>query len=83
MKRVAVTGIGPISSLGKGCKETWDSIMNLRLNLVRQKYFIGDEDWGEFYLHKMRGFDIDEFDLPKSNFQYIDDKKSFYFMNQD
>ncbi|MCX5686921.1 MAG: beta-ketoacyl synthase N-terminal-like domain-containing protein [Candidatus Omnitrophica bacterium] len=71
MKRVVVTGIGPISSLGQGCEETWDSIMNLRLNLVRQKYFIGNEEWGEFYLHKMRNFDIDEFDLPKANFQYI------------
>jgi 3-oxoacyl-(acyl-carrier-protein) synthase len=70
-KRIVVTGIGPMSSLGIGREATWGSILDLRLNLVKEKYFIGDEKWGEFYLHKMPRFDIGEFDLPKGNFRFI------------
>jgi 3-oxoacyl-[acyl-carrier-protein] synthase II len=70
-KRVVVTGIGPISSLGMGCAGTWESIMGLRLNLVKEKYSMGGEEWEEFYLHKMRNFNINGFDLPKRNFEFI------------
>ena len=70
-KRVVVTGLGPISSLGMGCDKMWDSIVNKRLNLVKETYSIDNEDWGEFYLHKMRDFDIGKFNLPGKNFEYI------------
>ena len=53
-KRVVVTGIGPMSSLGKGCKETWESIINLRLNIVRNKYSLNSEKWGEFYIKDVK-----------------------------
>ena len=71
MKRIVVTGIGPISSLGMGCDEIWDSIVNLRTNLVKEEYSIDNEKWGEFYLHKMRDFDIDKFNLPSKSFEFI------------
>ncbi|MDD3905364.1 MAG: beta-ketoacyl synthase N-terminal-like domain-containing protein [Candidatus Omnitrophica bacterium] len=71
MKRVVITGIGPMSSLGTGCKETWDSILSSRLNLVKEHYSVGGEEWGEFYLHKLRDFSIDKFDLPKENFKFV------------
>jgi len=71
MKRVVVTGVGPMSSLGIGPKETWDSIGGGRLNLVKETYSMGGEKWGDFYLHKMRRFDIDDFSLPAKNFEFI------------
>ena len=88
MKRVVITGLGPISSLGKGCDEVWNSILNLRLNRVKESYSIDGEKWGEFYLHKMRNFDINEFDLPKENFKFIkelrtvkkEDTDLYYFL---
>lgn len=66
-----MTGIGPISSLGNGRSETWDSIINLRLNLVNEQYNIDGEEWGEFFLHKMREFSIKDFELPNEGFRFI------------
>ena len=71
MKRVVVTGIGPISSLGYGCDEVWRSILLHRLNIVKEAYSIGNEEWGEFYLHKMRDFDISKFAISKESLNYI------------
>ena len=70
-KRIAITGIGPMSSLGKGKDETWDSILKSRTNLVRESYSIDNELWGEFFLHKMRDFNIEQFDLLKENLRFI------------
>jgi len=70
-KRIAVTGLGPISSAGIGCGAMWDSILNKRLNLVKETYSIDDEKWGEFYLHKIRDFNIGDFGLPDKNFEFI------------
>lgn len=88
MKRVVVTGIGPISSLGMGCEEVWDSILKKRLNLVKETYAIGNEKWGEFYLHKMRNFDISKFDIPEKNLKFVkelrtvknEDTDLYYFL---
>jgi 3-oxoacyl-(acyl-carrier-protein) synthase len=88
MKRVVVTGIGPISSLGKGCDETWNSITGERLNLVKEKYFVDGEEWGEFYLHKMKDFDINKFGLPQNTMKFIkelrtikkEDTDLYYFL---
>ena len=87
-KRIAITGLGPISSLGIGCAETWDSILHKRLNIARNKYFIDNEKWDEFYLHKIKRFDIQDFDLPKENFEFIkeirtvtkEDTDLYYFL---
>lgn len=70
-KRVGVTGIGAISSMGIGCGQIWSSILNKRLNIVKEEYSIDGERWGEFYLHKMRNFNIEDFNLPAKNFGYI------------
>lgn len=70
-RRIAITGLGPICSLGMGAGEVWNSAINNRLNLVKESYLIGNEKWGEFYLHKMRDFDIDKFDIPAANFKFV------------
>jgi 3-oxoacyl-(acyl-carrier-protein) synthase len=87
-KRVVVTGLGPMSSLGMGRDEIWNSILNKRLNIVKEKYLVGGEEWGEFYLHKMRDFNIDKFNLPQKNFEFIktlrtvrkEDTDLYYFL---
>jgi len=88
MKRIVVTGIGPISSLGMGGEEIWNSILNQRLNLVKESYLIDNESWGDFYLHKMQDFDIEKMNLPKQNFRFIrelrtvkkEDMDLYYFL---
>ena len=52
-KRIVVTGIGPISSLGEGASDVWKSIEDLHLNIVKERYLMNNEKWGEFYLHKI------------------------------
>jgi len=88
MKRVVITGIGAISSLGIGREEIEKSLIDTRLNLVKEIYKIGGDVWDEFYLHKMRDFNIDRFDLPKENFKFIksmrnvrnEDTDLYYFL---
>jgi 3-oxoacyl-[acyl-carrier-protein] synthase II len=70
-KRVVITGVGPMCSLGKGNVEVWNSAINKRLNLTKESYSVGNEKWGEFYLHKIKDFNIDKFDLPQKNLRFI------------
>lgn len=87
-KRVVVTGVGPLSSLGSGQEETWDNILKLRTNIVKNTYDIDGERWGEFYLHKIKAFNINDFDIPKENFRFIkelrtvkkEDTDLYYFL---
>lgn len=88
MKRVVVTGVGAISSLGIGRQEIERSLRESRLNLVKEKYKIDNEEWAEFYLHKIPKFDINLFNLPTNNFEYIknlrnvkkEDTDLYYFL---
>jgi len=70
-RKVVITGIGPMCSLGIGVKEAWQAISQTKTNLVKEKYTIDDETWGDFYLHKMKNFDIEQFDLPEENLRFI------------
>jgi 3-oxoacyl-(acyl-carrier-protein) synthase len=87
-KRVAITGLGPICSLGYGASEVWDSLMKLRLNLVRERYLIDGEEWGTFHLHKMRDFDVRRFGIPEESLRFIrelrtvrkEDTDLYYFL---
>jgi len=73
MKKVVITGMGSISSLGYGCDETWESIQNLKLNLLKERYRLDNEIWDGFYLHKMRNFDIGRFNIPEKNLRFIEE----------
>lgn len=75
-KRVVITGIGPISSLGNGSNEVWDSITKLHTNIVKHPYLIDNKKWAEFYLHKMANFDINDFDIPRHNFKYVKEMRT-------
>ena len=58
-------------SLGIGKDETWKTLLNSNTNLAKQSYSVGGEKWDDFYLHKIRDFNLDTFDLPKENFKFI------------
>ena len=87
-RRVVVTGVGPMCSLGIGREETWNSILSKNINLLKQPYFINNEKWGEFYLHKIRNFNIDKFKIPEQNLKFIkeirnvkkEDTDLYYFL---
>lgn len=62
-KRVVVTGLGPLSAIGSGRKEVWDSILKEKLNLKKKDYFVEGELWDSFLVHKLDGFDINKFKI--------------------
>lgn len=74
--RVVITGLAPICSLGIGKEEVWKSLLESKLNLVKETYTLGNKRWGEFYLHKMLDFNIKKFDLPKANFKFIEELRT-------
>ncbi|MFA5337124.1 MAG: beta-ketoacyl synthase N-terminal-like domain-containing protein [Candidatus Omnitrophota bacterium] len=74
-KRIVITGIGPLSSVGVGKDNFWQGILEKRINLRLEKYFIDDELWGEFYLHKIDKFSISEFGIDRDKLNDIKEWK--------
>lgn len=63
-KRIVITGIGPLSSIGFG-KSLWRSIINGKTGLVKEDFLIDGEKLDGFFYHKIRHFSIDDFEIDK------------------
>lgn len=70
-KRVVITGIGPISSIGIGKDAFWQGVLEQRINIQREDVFLDDELWESFLYHKVEGFDLADFDIDPQALQYI------------
>jgi 3-oxoacyl-(acyl-carrier-protein) synthase len=70
-KRVVITGIGPLSSIGIGKDDFWQGILRKRNNLKLEKQFVDGKLWSEFYCHRIEGFDISKFDIDKNKLAEI------------
>src|SRR3989338_3367910 len=57
-QRVVITGIGPLSAVGVGKKEVWDSVIKGITGLKLEEYSIGDRASQKFYLHKAKDFEL-------------------------
>jgi 3-oxoacyl-[acyl-carrier-protein] synthase II len=62
-KRVVITGIGPISAIGIGKDELWNGISKRDTHVVLDKKYLGREKLGSFFMHKVHGFNINDFGL--------------------
>jgi 3-oxoacyl-(acyl-carrier-protein) synthase len=65
-KRVVVSGIGCLSSMGIGKELLWEALLNQHPNYVLEKYFIDGTFVGEFYKFKINNFDINNFHVDRS-----------------
>jgi len=65
-KRIVVSGIGCLSSMGIGKELLWKALLNNCPNYVLEKYFIEDIFVGEFYKFKITNFDIHDFKINRS-----------------
>ena len=65
-KRVAITGVGPLSSIGKGKEEVWRSILNHKTGLVKEDFYIDGNMTESFYFHKINDFDIDQYGIDEN-----------------
>ena len=66
LRRIVVTGLGPLSAIGCGRRELWDSILKERLNLKKNDYFVEGELWDSFLVHKIDDFDINKFKIDEA-----------------
>ena len=62
-KRIVITGIGPITSIGIGKEELWDAIMKERTGLTRENWVLNGEVIDSFFIHKIHDLDISRFNL--------------------
>jgi 3-oxoacyl-[acyl-carrier-protein] synthase II len=74
-KRIVVTGVGPITSIGKGVDQLWDSLEKGKTNLVSEDTLIGAEKWETWKYHKVEGFKIEDYGLDKGKLAWIKDWK--------
>ena len=62
-KKIAITGVGPLSSVGFGKKQIWQSIIAGRTEISREHYTFKEEMIDSYYIHKIRDFDINQFGI--------------------
>lgn len=74
-KRIAITGIGPITSIGIGKESLWESLMQGRTNVKQEECRIDGELWDKFYLHKVEDFDIYRFGIDQGALAWLKDWK--------
>ncbi len=74
-KKVVITGIGPIASTGIGKDAFWKGILDKRTGVELVKTYAGEELWESFYLHKVKNFNINNFDIDPDDLEYIEDWK--------
>ncbi len=65
-RKVVITGIGPISSIGIGKDKVWDSIVKGEAGLSLESYPVDGKTANEFYVHKVKNFNMADFNIDKS-----------------
>ena len=75
-KRIVITGIAPLCSIGIGKEALWKSVCEEKTHLVEEKFPIGDELSEGFFLHRMDEFDLDSFGFNPQILGWIRDWKN-------
>jgi 3-oxoacyl-(acyl-carrier-protein) synthase len=70
-KRIVITGIGPLTSIGIGKDSLWNALVKGKTNVKLEKWYVNGELWEEFYLHKIDNFHIKDFDIDKDALEEI------------
>lgn len=74
-KRIAITGIGPLASIGTGRRELWQNLLAGKTNIKLDEAYIDDELWDKYHFHKVDNFDISRFGLDRGALDWIKDWK--------
>ncbi len=70
-KRIVITGLGPIASVGIGKNLVWQGIKTRRLGLESIKFKVNNKKWEEFYMHRVKNFDLNNFNIDTQELNYI------------
>jgi len=74
--QIVITGVGPLTAGGCGKTDVWDAIINKRTGLIQKEYKIDQDCIGKFYVHKIRNFNINEFNFNQQTLDEIKDWKA-------
>lgn len=74
-KRIVITGMGPITSVGIGKNSLWESLIEGRTNIKLKEIVIDDELWDKYYFHKVENFNINNFGICQDMLDWIKDWK--------
>jgi len=74
-KRIVITGIGPITSIGIGKEALWGSLLEGRTSIKLEESRIDGELWDRYYFHKVDGFDISKFGIDNGMLDWVKDWK--------
>jgi len=75
-KRIVITGIGPISSIGIGKEALWKSLIQGKTNIKLEETYVGKELWDKYYFHKVDDFDMSKFGIDNEKLDWIKDWKA-------
>ena len=62
-RRIAITGIGPIASVGIGREEIYKNLLNSCTGLVNKEFSLDGEVLFKYFLHEMKEFDINNLNI--------------------
>jgi 3-oxoacyl-[acyl-carrier-protein] synthase II len=62
-RRIVVTGLGPLSAIGTGKTDFWNGIIERKTSVVLEENPLGDEYSENYYIHKMKNFNIKNFGI--------------------
>lgn len=65
-KRIAITGIGPLTSIGLDKSTLWRSLIKGKTGLTKERVKLKKELIEEFFVHRIKNFDINKFDINKN-----------------
>lgn len=70
-KRIVITGLGPMTSIGSGREPLWNALVAGKTNVQLEEWYVGDELWEKFYLHRIDNFDIRNFGIKEEVIEEI------------
>ncbi|MBL7129872.1 MAG: hypothetical protein ISS45_00460 [Candidatus Omnitrophica bacterium] len=86
-KRVVITGIGPLSSIGEGKISFWSNLIKAKTNIRLEKLYFDNDSPYQYYLHKINNFKITNFKINHDKLNEISQWKNdnevrdlFYFI---
>ncbi len=85
-KRVVITGVGPLSSIGIGKDTTWENILQEKINIESLDNYVSGKYSKNFPIYKINDFNIAQFGLNSAvledikNWQYGEEVIDLYYL---
>jgi 3-oxoacyl-[acyl-carrier-protein] synthase II len=70
-KRIVITGLGPLTSIGVGKDPLWNSLIEGKTNVRLEESHVRGELWEKFYLHRIDNFNIRNFGIDNEAIEAI------------